>query len=328
MVSVTSAPSSTFISVLTWAGVNAIGAPALPALLPNIVVSAIFASFANVTPLSLILSASELSSIVESSTPTANEIVPLLPVLVVNEPPPDKPLPAVTVIVEFWTPPNADTCADDDTIPAPNALIPAASVTSAPSSKFNAVNIAALSKPSTLVPLILKKSSSSIVASATKTFVSEIPLANAFTNARFVTSESINAPALVTLVVSVTSAPLSTFINVLRFAAVNALGAAAPPETLPKTVSSAMFAIFASVIPLFFTLMVLAAAPLYVVPEFSWIVESSTVRLFPTDVAVPVTLPTKFPLNPADADTLSKSALDPETMTFFHVAIFFLLLIY
>jgi len=34
------------------------------------------------------------------STPTANEIVPLLPVFTVNEPPPDKPLPAVIVIVE------------------------------------------------------------------------------------------------------------------------------------------------------------------------------------------------------------------------------------
>ena len=111
--------------------------------------------FANVTPLSLILSASELISIVESSTFTSNSSFVLsatkpapaitstsissvislsLESFNVNVPPVFKPSPAVIVIVESLTPAKPDTCADDDTIPAPNAAIPAASVTSAPSS--------------------------------------------------------------------------------------------------------------------------------------------------------------------------------------------------
>ena len=68
-------------------------------MLPTIVLLACVAIFANVVPASLSLSASELISIVESSTSTVNVTAPL-------EPPPDKPSPAVTPVISPATPTN------------------------------------------------------------------------------------------------------------------------------------------------------------------------------------------------------------------------------
>ena len=84
-----------------------------------------------VTPLAFTLNASELISIDESSTPTANDIDSEPVWLSVNAPPPDKPSPAVNVIVESSIPANADTCADEDTIPEPSkSICPCANSTS------------------------------------------------------------------------------------------------------------------------------------------------------------------------------------------------------
>ena len=88
--------------------------------------------------------------------------------------------------------------------------------------------------PSMLVPSTLKKSLSTMFALALSTFVLAIPPVKPFTKAKFEISLSIRAPADVTFAVSVTSAPSSTLIIVLRLAGVISSITPAPVESLPN----------------------------------------------------------------------------------------------
>ena len=110
--------------------------------------------------------------------------------------------------------------------PSPSATPPEPSVATAfkaAAPKLKSLLTSAAVLPSIDVPSTLKKSLSATLALATNTFPSDIPDANPFTNARLVTSESINAPAAVTFAVSVTSALLSTESNLVSWASVISL---------------------------------------------------------------------------------------------------------
>ena len=124
-------------------------------------------------------------------------------------------------------------------INAPAAVTFVASVTSAPDSTLNADKTSATVNPSTSVPSILRKSLSATASLAVKTFPSLIPFVKPFTNARFVTSESINAPALVTFEVSVTSALASIASNLFLSVVVKLLSdCVATTKSILPSVSS------------------------------------------------------------------------------------------
>jgi len=99
-----------------------------------------------------------------------------------------------------------------ESVAASTAALISASLWSAvaPDSTPKSLLTSAAVLPSTDVPSIFKKSLSATTELATKTFPLEIPEVNPFTSDKFVTSESIRAPADVTFAVSVTSALLST----------------------------------------------------------------------------------------------------------------------
>ena len=113
-------------------------------------------------------------------------------------------------------------------------------------------------------------------AAATKTLPSEIPLANSFTNERFVTSESIIAPAAATFVASVTSAVASIPSNFVR----SALVIIAPEPALVTSLRSAAAIDMLALPSKLFPAIVLALASLV------------------AEAAFPTKSPVRFPTNP------------------------------